>query len=282
MATKTNKQQFAVRCIFCSNTGVTKQHIWPDQLKKILPRVTNKHDRLFNRVNWVNKDGKVYIQPHFESRQGALGVRTVKNVCEACNSGWINIAENAAMVSVKNLIQGQAELIGAEDVKNILRWICIVTIMAEYIDPYTLSIPPIDRLHIYEGGFLPSNWKIWLGKSSHFFHEIHYAHRGIQLALQRDVIDILEKRKLAEYNTQISVFGLGHFVVNVFSSTTKQQYYLPPIQQRKFFEFSGMDIARGFNKTRDIDFKRVDYITNDDFDIIKDHYLTIVKGPNGV
>src|SRR5258706_16361731 len=78
------------RCALCGGSGMSKEPIWSDWLKAILPRVgTNSQTRIGMFYNQATNVALIVPTPTIV-KQGDLHARKVRKVCKRCNSGWMS------------------------------------------------------------------------------------------------------------------------------------------------------------------------------------------------
>ena len=165
MARFPNKtQQPQGKCIFCNGKGLSKEHIWSDWLKEIIPR-NSAHGNSWAGA-WIDpkfQEFKWTKLPREESRQGPVISRKVRNVCKACNNGWISEVVNRAKPILKRLATGQALHLMDDDRSKLIAWLALSTIMQEFANPGTHVIQATDRQFLMENKSPPQQWSIWIG-----------------------------------------------------------------------------------------------------------------------
>ena len=102
----------AAKCIFCngaSGTRLTKEHIFPDWLRRLFPRSpTDTHTH--GHTSWKG------LQPvtSLTKKQGQAGSRRVKVVCQKCNNEWLSGLEKRTKPLLLMLIHGMPFTSGSE------------------------------------------------------------------------------------------------------------------------------------------------------------------------
>ena len=138
-------------CIFCGRTGLSKEHIWSDWLKELIPRNTT-HGEWSEGFEYDFEEKKFTgMRPLMEmTRQGCMTHCKIRNVCEAhCNNGWMGRAVEAAKPIASNLITGQMCKVDEGGVRSLATWLAITTVMQEFTVTRTVMIPPEDRAGTY-------------------------------------------------------------------------------------------------------------------------------------
>src|SRR5260221_11918341 len=88
----------ASRCGFCGGPGVTKEHVWPDWLRKVIleSRTSSGQKRFHAEI----ETGGATRQFKSETLQ-----MTVKMPCRICNNGWMSALES----QVQEFMTGMAD-----------------------------------------------------------------------------------------------------------------------------------------------------------------------------
>jgi hypothetical protein len=99
-------------CIFCSAPRVTKEHVWPNWVKGLIPG-----DGPFTVTTVSDAPGAV-------SRswtKAELDV-TVKRVCQPCNNGWLSRLEDEAKSLLTDIVQGRPVVLTPLDQERLAVW----------------------------------------------------------------------------------------------------------------------------------------------------------------
>ena len=92
-------------CVFCGKSSVTKQHVWPDWMKAVVPRGTGDHLQFSASVE-MDDARIVNVRPVFTPHRGPVGSAKIRRFCKSCNSGWMSKLEAAAKPILVKLITG--------------------------------------------------------------------------------------------------------------------------------------------------------------------------------
>jgi len=203
------------KCVFCSNGSLSKQHMWPDWIKKILPRIETSHSQYLTRFS-MHTGNAVLLQPEFQQHRGNIGARKIRNVCRTCNSGWMSRIEEKAKPTLTKLILGEDIELTITDQILVSTWATLMAIIAEYTDISTLSISENDRQWIMNNSKPPHEWKIWLGRYSGNEWKIRYRHHGLA-AVQ---LPFLGNRNVP-CNTQTTTIVAGNMFMHMQSTSVK-------------------------------------------------------------
>jgi hypothetical protein len=151
------------KCAFCDRHGnLTSEHAWPKWLHNILfLELRNLHHcHLTVRPN--RHSGSKFLINR-EQRSGDPGSRKLPIVCANCNNGWMSILQEHSKPYLTPIIQGQ--WINLSECREVFaKWCVMTTMVNEYQDPPTISIPQLERDRLRLGLPLSDNWLVWVGQ----------------------------------------------------------------------------------------------------------------------
>lgn len=202
------------RCIFCGAFGRTKEHVFPDWMRAIFPRLpTDSHTDGAVKFDHIPTIGFV-PRVSQQIKQGQVGAKKVVVVCRNCNNGWLSVLENSAKLLLTNLLCGREFILSETDARLMATWIAKTTMTAEFIRPNETTIPQKDRTQLYETREPPPNWHIWIiPYSGSKFQAGGIYHHGIGIYLPPIPVQVGVR------NTQYTVLGIGRVVAVAVSST---------------------------------------------------------------
>jgi hypothetical protein len=147
------------RCIFCeSDEKLTKEHVFGKWIKKA---VVNPHPRTDHFV-FINGAPKV---PGAFNRPGAPHSKHLKVVCRTCNNGWMSALQANAKEHVLGLLRGELDINAKDNMKHIASYAAMVTMVLEFSDLNTLTVPQEERSYLRDKWAPPENWQIFAGRS---------------------------------------------------------------------------------------------------------------------
>jgi len=200
-------------CIFCGQRGgLTKQHILPDRIKRLVPRITPYHSVRSQRF-YYNSDGSVSrIEPSQKIREGHLGNRRFRVVCQTCNNGWMNAAETNAFQYAEPLIVGRPIVLGraAQDALETLA--ALILTMVDLTDLSTSTVTEQDRRHIKDTRRIPPGWFLFLGRVSSPEWQTRYLHDAAIILPQGTVPTDQQS------NAQITTVAIGKMLLHLAAS----------------------------------------------------------------
>lgn len=139
-------------CIFCREPANSREHLLPDWLKKVLPAKEKViHSRQVNggtEQRWTRKP--------FEEK--------TKQVCSACNEGWMSTLENLSKPILTPMItRNQIPLaLSSQDQWITATWAAkTVYVLASQLT--NSFIPPMHPFLVRENWMPPSQVNVWIG-----------------------------------------------------------------------------------------------------------------------
>jgi len=125
-------------CIFCGGLGLTKEHVWPDWLRKVIVSTTKQSAHIVDGMIQLNPR-PIYIidATKFgrQNRTGAITSRKLRVVCIKCNNNWMSDLQTKAKFLLMPMIKYRKWSISSEeDTKIIASWITMFTIVSEYLN----------------------------------------------------------------------------------------------------------------------------------------------------
>lgn len=79
------------KCVFCSGIGLTKEHVFSDWLKKLIPKTADQSDMFAGmHFNARASEFGFHNPPQIRRRQGSSQQRKKRIVCLKCNIGWMS------------------------------------------------------------------------------------------------------------------------------------------------------------------------------------------------
>lgn len=203
----------AGRCIFCGGFGLSKEHVLPDWLRQIFPRLpTDTH-------TWdILQDAHTAAPSMRRIRgQGQLGSKKVRVVCKKCNSGWLSTMEDETKGDLSPIVSpGFAHLLSVEAQQQLAAWIAKTTMTAEFLVKEQPAIKQDERERFKERQLPEDHWQIWI--SSYIGRQWRKGgifHHGVGLYIPP------EPMRVGVRNTQFTVIGLGRLICIAISSTAQ-------------------------------------------------------------
>ncbi|QPB82917.1 hypothetical protein CWC22_007915 [Pseudoalteromonas rubra] len=199
-------------CIFCGQSGLTKEHFWPSWLGKQVGK--NEAAKYI--------EGAVQATPKLDdaeesinTRSGDVSTKKFRVVCATCNNGWMSALEEKVKPILQNACTPCDMKLDKLQLQQFSKWITMKTMLAEYTKLGTNSIPKEDLQRFFEKQTIPEYFKIYVAKhdTSKMFA---YSRTSVRLGTVAKATSHMGK---TENNTQSTSFLLGQLFIYVFSCT---------------------------------------------------------------
>jgi hypothetical protein len=203
----------AGKCVFCGKTRrLTKSHVWPDWVAKILPQTGTHHEQIIGQFDtFVPKmKGPAYWR---RVRQGHVATRKPRNTCFVCNGGWMRRIEEATMAIMPPLLLGRLFLLTFFEQRALAAFMCLVSMRTELSGHEMRAIPQTDRDWLMQHSEPPPHWKIWIGRYEGA-PRMDDRYSAMHVASSPDVVTSIE-----HCNSQVTTLVVGQLCAHMFSST---------------------------------------------------------------
>jgi hypothetical protein len=214
----------ARKCLFCDSTNLSKTHIWPNWLNKLL---LPGPSRLQEREDILHSIGdKPKVTQRNKLKQGSIFTQKPYLACVDCNGGWMKTFEDEMLKFSRPLFAStKATYLTNDQVKWLYGWLTLITILAEYIDisRNCITISPRDREYFKKYLNPPNHWTIIAASSDSQKWNARYRHSPLFIGKFTSMAEYRAAvREGRPVNTQISSFGMGRLFVQVFSSPDEE------------------------------------------------------------
>jgi hypothetical protein len=139
-------------CIFCGTTPLSREHIWPEWLMRLLPTPDG--------VETTAQRG--FDQPiqFWRSRRPE---QTARFVCAACNNGWMSQLENAMKQVVTSILSRPSSIIDASAQGTIALWAVKTAMVYEALRPNREWFYRADERHSFRlDRQIPDRTYVWI------------------------------------------------------------------------------------------------------------------------
>ena len=203
-------------CVFCGGSGLSKEHIFSDWMKEILPASAD-HSQFVIHQHTDPLTGMVIVQPFLpERRQGSMAQRKIRKVCRRCNGGWMSKVVQDARPFARAMILDESIELDARAQIVVATWIALATTMAEFTDPSTAGIPASDRAVLMSTKAPPLSWTVYVGRyEGTEFKGTRYRHHGMGLGFKPRT----RGHSTAPVSAQFTTYVLGALLVHALSCT---------------------------------------------------------------
>jgi hypothetical protein len=161
-------------CIFCGGTPLTREHLWPDWLRREL-RIRERHRfRIEQEEDGVETRDIRFEAPPFDQK--------VKAVCAACNGGWMSEIEARAKPLLQPLMRAEGRRLHRSQQRALSQWALLKACVFDEVHPQERVVPSPHRQHLYVHKEPPTEG-FWVRLATYEAQEIgHYAYQGLKLA----------------------------------------------------------------------------------------------------
>ncbi len=237
----------AGKCVFCGEPGVTKGHVWPDWLKKILPTTASHHE--ITTGYFATFEPEVLGLPKTkEEKQGPARSRKPRNTCAKCNSEWMSGVETAAIPFATPLIKGDDFQLNGEGQHILAAFFSLIAMRLQFLGDMR-PIPAWDRLYLKEHLEPPPLWGIWIAKYIGEKPDDHWSRFcGLQVVFPDD-LPPADKMGADYCNTQCTTLVINKLCAYLFSSTVQPVIGIEGIRLTRIWPPSGFSLNTAFLPT---------------------------------
>lgn len=210
----------AGHCIFCKNTNLTKEHIWPRWLQSHLPMPAGRARHVAN-LRQRNLHGAVLHSPERRTeRPGHPMTHKLRCVCRTCNNNWMGKLQEMAKPVLLPLIRGEWKRLNRRERKILAAWAVMFSMVFEFKDVRTVAVPFYQRDEFRQTLIPPKGWQVFIGTydGAEWMGKIH--HKGA-LCADRHRLAFAPERfdPTSSCNTQTTAFAVGRLFILAASTT---------------------------------------------------------------
>ncbi|MDF2156159.1 hypothetical protein [Vibrio sp. CAU 1672] len=231
------------KCIFCDQTGMSKEHFWPDWMGKELGK--SPTDKYVEGVIASEPKSSDYDEKLSE-RFGNVSTKKFRVVCTKCNNGWMSALEEKVKPIIKNVLYSCDIELNRDQIRLFTQWLVMKTMLAEHSNNNTESTPKTDLLEFGKHQKIPDSFRIYLAK-----HDLDdnsaYSRTSVRLGTSHT-----QSREIVEQgnNTQATAFIVGRLFIYVFSCSD------PKVNILGDFKLNRLKRVR-FNRSKQLPFKHL-------------------------
>ena len=139
---------------------MSKGHVWPDWLNKILPKTATHHEQETGKFNTFDS---TVPGPEHQVRiaRGHARSRKPRNTCRRCNGGWMSLMEDYARPAATRLILDVPQLLDLANQDAVAALLTLISMRLEFLGD--MRAIPAEERNWLRCHLEPSNdWKIWI------------------------------------------------------------------------------------------------------------------------
>lgn len=203
------------KCVFCGNMGVTKEHVFSNWMRQVLPDTPIYDDSY--RKHGINGLGQTSLATSFKRKGGSCNSQTVSVVCEGCNSGWMSSVVDKAKPTAREMILGNAVMLDRSQMTAIATWVTLAAMMEEFTTNADRAVPEYDLMIMKNNQLPPPAWTVFIGLYiGTAWQPIHtFRHRVMPEWIDGGVI-VNNHPSAVRRRTLITTYNLKHLLIQVF------------------------------------------------------------------
>jgi hypothetical protein len=146
----------AIGCIFCGGTPATREHLWPDWLRREVQIREAFAHRIEQETDGVETRDISFTTPPFN--------QVVKAMCGRCNGGWMSNIEANAKPILRDLIYANGRTLEPDEQRKLASWAFLKACVFDELHPNERVVPLEHRQRLYTYKQPPATQvAIWLG-----------------------------------------------------------------------------------------------------------------------
>jgi hypothetical protein len=212
------------KCIFCGQTGLTKEHIWPDWLRDYIPRQIQKSHFKSAVFHRTHTEERTYAKP------GDPHSHRLRIVCKPCNTGWMSRPQDTTKSILIPLLFGEHTTVELAHQKALATWATMAVMVAEHTERDKVAIPFEQRERFRLTREPLPEWRIWLASYDREQWAGHYSHMVFPITTKEHVPETLPN-DLPRPNTQTTTLVEGKLYIHALSTSVPEA--------ARFFRFVG-------------------------------------------
>jgi hypothetical protein len=161
-------------CVFCGRTPVTREHLWPDWMRRAYGAEGAYPHDVSEEVDGASVNEREWNQPPFSL--------TVRAVCGSCNSGWMSTIETQAKPLLERLLQYQGRRLHRREQRILASWALLKAIVMDQTHADRQIVFDSHRQYLFEHHEPPPK-RLWIWLAAYNAELVyHYAYQGLLLA----------------------------------------------------------------------------------------------------
>jgi hypothetical protein len=143
------------RCVFCGGEPVTKEHLWSDWIRKLLP-----DDAVMSTHTIESHESGTASFPALPFRM------TVSAVCHDCNSGWMSDLDGAVKPYIAWMIKGGGRHLHESGLQTIATWAVLKALIFQFVRPKRRFVPDEHYHELYASKTIPPpRFRVWTART---------------------------------------------------------------------------------------------------------------------
>lgn len=176
-------------CVFCGDGPVTREHVFPQWLKKLpvpteLLKLTLVPQPVERSRTVFDEDGRyVTVIDVLGGRKPLPTHVEVKVVCGGCNNGWMSDLEDEVIPILTKLALKKAHKLSADEQAVLARWHVKTALMYAFWDPAATPFTPRVYRNFYQTREVPKGAMVWMTRSESQWADMAMSMRNMRASL---------------------------------------------------------------------------------------------------
>jgi len=159
-------------CIFCGGTPLTKEHLWPNWLRRKIQVAPFPH-RLKQEIDGTASRDVSFEHPPFDQQ--------VRAVCASCNNGWMAQVEGRAKLLLEPLLGFSGRSLHRRQQRELATWALMKAIVFDQLHPGEQAVLAEHRQTLFDDR-QPPREGLWIWLATYNAEQVaHYAYQGLKL-----------------------------------------------------------------------------------------------------
>jgi hypothetical protein len=199
-------------CVFCGSDDLNKEHLWSDWMRGLL---VDKRVAVAHTQDLGDGETRAWKAPPFTA--------TVRCVCRACNSSWMNDLEHAVKPHLAPLIRAAPRIVSTRAQTVLAAWTYLKVLLFSQWPRSSEVFTDEDHRAFAADRRPPVTARIAIAGYHADESLAHFTYRGVDLtAADGTLLDPANTR------AQLATLTINHVVLQVFTHALKSQIdYLP-------------------------------------------------------
>ena len=145
---------------------MTRQHVFPDRLRHVLPKFVNPERAVGGRTKIVRNGKTIRSADSSKVRQGHPGQFKIRKVCGDCNSVWLKAMEEECIPLVERIAQGETPILRRPDQVKLVKVATSISMVGEWISDEFVSTTQAERAAFRATALPPPQWFAFVGRDA--------------------------------------------------------------------------------------------------------------------